>query len=102
MLNILSHRCYTSSNYSQDSPVIGLDSSAVRTKRYVEDIDRSSFKQFAIPAIGVEVGIKNHDPSNIFYGDEAYLEVQDLQSLVPQAKIKAVALHAKPSTTMVL
>ena len=67
----------------------------MRTKRYVEDIDRSSFKQFAIPAIGAEVGIKYHDPSNFLNGGEAYLEVQDLQSLVPEAKINAVALHAR-------
>ena len=79
--------------------MIGPVSSGVRTKRYVEDIDRSSFKQFAIPAIGVEVGIKFHDPPNFVDGDEAYLEVQDLQSLMPQAKIKAVALHARINAT---
>ena len=80
--------------------MIGLDSSGVRTKRYVEDIDRSSFKQFAIPAIGVEVGIKYHDPPTFVSSSEAYLEVQDLQSLVPQAKIKAVALHARINDTL--
>merc|ERR1719328_597396 len=63
--------------------------------RHVEDIDRSGFKQFPMPFIGAEVGIKYADPSNRAKGGEAYLEIQDLQSLVPQAKSKKVALHAK-------
>merc|ERR1712038_1263476 len=72
-----------------------MEAFGVRAKRHVEDIDRSGFKQFPMPFIGAEVGIKYADPSNRAKGGEAYLEIQDLQSLVPQAKSKKVALHAK-------
>merc|ERR1712158_290080 len=65
-----------------------MEAFGVRAKRHVEDIDRSGFKQFPMPFIGAEVGIKYADPSNRAKGGEAYLEIQDLQSLVLHAKFE--------------
>merc|ERR1719295_1876942 len=67
----------------------------VRAKRHVEDLNRSGFKQFPIPFIGAEVGIKYKDPSNRDKGGEAYVEILDLASLVPRARSRKVQLHAK-------
>merc|ERR1712002_755577 len=72
-----------------------MEAFGVRSKRHVEDLNRSGFKQFPIPFIGAEVGIKYKDPSNRDKGGEAYLEIQDLASLVPRAKSRAVQIHAK-------
>merc|ERR1719336_1719894 len=72
-----------------------MEAFGVRAKRHVEDINRSGFKQFPIPFIGAEVGIKYKDPSNRDKGGEAYLEIQDLASLVPRAKSRKVQIHAK-------
>merc|ERR1719391_841727 len=62
-----------------------LEPFGVRAKRHVEDLNRSGFKQFPIPFIGAEVGIKYKDPSNRDKGGEAYVEILDLASLVPRA-----------------
>merc|ERR1712110_649693 len=72
-----------------------MEAFGVRAKRHVEDLNRSGFKQFPIPFIGAEVGIKYKDPSNRDKGGEAYLEILDLASLVPRAKSRKVQLHAK-------
>merc|ERR1712088_477463 len=72
-----------------------MEAFGVRAKRHVEDINRSGFKQFPIPFIGAEVGIKYKDPSNRDKGGEAYLDIQDLASLVPRAKSRQVQIHAK-------
>merc|ERR1711935_109061 len=39
-----------------------MEAFGVRAKRHVEDLNRSGFKQFPIPFIGAEVGIKYKDP----------------------------------------
>merc|ERR1711990_1015878 len=72
-----------------------MEAFGVRAKRHVEDLNRSGFKQFPIPFIGAEVGIKYKDPSNRDKGGEAYLEILDLASLVPRARSRKVQLHAK-------
>merc|ERR1711936_1491484 len=72
-----------------------MEAFGVRAKRHVEDLNRAGFKQFPIPFIGAEVGIKYKDPSNRDKGGEAYLDIQDLASLVPRAKSRAVQIHAK-------
>merc|ERR1712001_805512 len=72
-----------------------MEAFGVRAKRHVEDLNRSGFKQFPIPFIGAEVGIKYKDPSNRDKGGEAYLDIKDLASLVPRAKSRAVQIHAK-------
>merc|ERR1711936_806677 len=64
-----------------------MEAFGVRAKRHVEDINRSGFKQFPIPFIGAEVGIKYKDPSNRDKGGEA--------CLVPRAKSRQVQIHAK-------
>ena len=56
---------------------------------------KAGFKQFPIPFIGTEVGIKYADPSDRRKGGEAYLHVDDLQNLVPRAHSKMVKLHIK-------
>ena len=72
-----------------------MEAFGVRAKRHVEDLNRAGFKQFPIPFIGAEVGIKYKDPSNRDKGGEAYLDIKDLASLVPRAKSRAVQIHAK-------
>merc|ERR1719391_1008312 len=72
-----------------------MEAFGVRAKRHVEDLNRSGFKQFPIPFIGAEVGIKYKDPSNRDKGGEAYVEILDLASLVPRARSRKVQLHAK-------
>merc|ERR1712212_1137864 len=72
-----------------------MEAFGVRAKRHVEDLNRSGFKQFPIPFIGAEVGIKYKDPSNRDKGGEASLEILDLASLVPRARSRKVQLHAK-------
>merc|ERR1711936_428396 len=72
-----------------------MEAFGVRAKRHVEDLNRSGFKQFPIPFMGAEVGIKYKDPSNRDKGGEAYLDIQDLASLVPRAKSRQVQIHAK-------
>merc|ERR1711970_764235 len=72
-----------------------MEAFGVRAKRHVEDINRSGFKQFPIPFMGAEVGIKYKDPAHRDKGGEAYVVIKDLASLVPQAKSRAVQLHAK-------
>merc|ERR1712158_345465 len=72
-----------------------MEAFGVRAKRHVEDLNRSGFKQFPIPFMGAEVGIKYKDPSNRDKGGEAYLDIKDLASLVPRAKSRAVQIHAK-------
>ena len=62
-----------------------MEAFGVRAKRHVEDLNRAGFKQFPIPFIGAEVGIKYKDPSNRDKGGESYLDIQDLASLVPSA-----------------
>merc|ERR1712158_209925 len=72
-----------------------MEAFGVRAKRHVEDLNRSGFKQFPIPFMGAEVGIKYKDPSNRDKGGEAYVDIKDLASLVPRAKSRAVQIHAK-------
>ena len=72
-----------------------MEAFGVRAKRHVEDLNRSGFKQFPIPFMGAEVGIKYKDPAHRDKGGEAYVDIKDLASLVPQAKSRAVQLHAK-------
>ena len=72
-----------------------MEAFGVRAKRHVEDLNRSGFKQFPIPFLGAEVGIKYKDPSNRAKGGEAYLDIKDLASMVSRAKIKSVQIHAK-------
>ena len=76
----------------------------VRPKR---DTSPAGFWVFPIPFIGTEMGIKFNDvptpsssqysgtPMNYLRGGEAYLHIDDLQSLVPKAQSKMVKLHAK-------
>ena len=72
-----------------------MEAFGVRAKRHVEDLNRSGFKQFPIPFLGAEVGIKYKDPSNRVKGGEAYVDIKDLASMVSRAKIKSVQIHAK-------
>merc|ERR1711910_39656 len=71
-----------------------MEAFGVRAKRHVEDLNRSGFKQFPIPFMGAEVGIKYKDPSNRDKGGEAYVDIKELASLVPRAKSRAVQIHA--------
>merc|ERR1712076_63537 len=72
-----------------------MEAFGVRAKRHVEDLNRSGFKQFPIPFLGAEVGIKYKDPSNRVKGGEAYVDIKDLASMVSRAKSRAVQIHAK-------
>merc|ERR1711970_1665470 len=72
-----------------------MEAFGVRAKRHVEDINRSGFKQFPIPFMGAEVGIKYKDPAQRDKGGEAYVDIKDLASLVPRARSRKVQLHAK-------
>ena len=72
-----------------------MEAFGVRAKRHVEDLNRSGFKQFPIPFLGAEVGIKYKDPSNRAKGGEAYVDIKDLASMVSRAKSRAVQIHAK-------
>jgi len=69
----------------------------VRAKR---DTSPTGFQVYALPFIGAEVGIKFSavppmHGQHVGTGGEAYLHINDLQSLVPQAQSKMVKLHAK-------
>merc|ERR1712110_1225340 len=72
-----------------------MEAFGVRAKRHVEDLNRSGFKQFPIPFLGAEVGIKYKDPSNRAKGGEAYVDIKDLASMVSRAKSRAVQINAK-------
>ena len=72
-----------------------MEAFGVRAKRHSEVEDHSGFTVFPIPFLGVEVGVKYVDPSNVFKGGEAYLHVDDLKSLIPLAHSKLVKLHVK-------
>jgi hypothetical protein len=70
----------------------------VRAKR---ETSPTGFRVFPLPFIGAEVGIKYSDvpaPTGTYKdlrGGEAYLHIDDLQSLIPKARSKMVKLHAK-------
>ena len=72
-----------------------MEAFGIRAKRHAEVEDHSGFTVFPIPFIGVEVGVKHIDPSNVIKGGEAYLHVDDLKSLIPLAHSKLVKLHVK-------
>ena len=72
-----------------------MEAFGIRAKRHAEVEDHSGFTVFPIPFIGVEVGVKHVDPSNVIKGGEAYLHVDDLKSLIPFAHSKLVKLHVK-------
>ena len=72
-----------------------MEAFGVRAKRHTESENLSGFKTFPIPFAGIEVGVKHRDESNPMKGGEAFLHVDDLQSLVPAAHSKQVKLHMK-------
>merc|ERR1712179_206668 len=67
----------------------------LRAKRHAETEDHTGFQQFPIPFLGTEVGVKFRDPSDHLKGGEAYLHIDDLQSLIPAAHSKMVKIHVK-------
>merc|ERR1719341_567708 len=72
-----------------------MKSLGVRAKR---ETSPTGFRVFPLPFIGAEMGIKYTvvpTPYGDLRGGEAYLHIDDLQSLVPQAQSKMVKLHAK-------
>ena len=79
-----------------------MEALGVRAKRHAETENHSGFKEFPIPFIGAEFGVKYKDESNRMKGGEAYIHVDDLQSLIPAAHSKLVKVHVKfdggPST----
>ena len=68
-----------------------MEAFGVRAKRH----SGSGFTVFPIPFIGAEVGVKYVDPSNVIKGGEAYLQIDDLKSLIPIAHSKLVKLNVK-------
>jgi len=80
------------------SPESYMKELGVRAKR---ETSPTGFTVFPLPFIGTEVGIKYSDvaePTGTkmdLRGGEAYLHIDDLQSLIPQAQSKMVKLHAK-------
>ena len=70
-----------------------MEAFGIRAKRQVEVEDHTGFTNFTIPFIGVGVGVKYVDPSNPSKGGEAFLHVNDPESLVPSAHSKLVKLH---------
>ena len=71
----------TAIDFVQDfltSPDSYFDSIGVRARRAVEPEENPGFKIFAIPFVGVEIGVKE----DISTGREAFIEVGDLQRFV--------------------
>ena len=66
-----------------------MEALGLRVKRQAED-----FTVFPIPYIG-EVGVKYLDTSNVIKGGEAYVQVEDLKSLVPFARSKLAKVNVK-------
>ena len=63
-----------------------------RSKRETSTTPKG-FRVFPLPFIGAEVGVKYSDAPQPT--GEAYLHIDDLQSLIPQAQSKMVKLRAK-------
>ena len=66
-----------------------MEALGLRVKRQSDD-----FTVFPIPYIG-EVGVKYLDTSNVIKGGEAYVQVEDLKSLVPFARSKLAKVNVK-------
>ena len=77
------------------APNYYMEAFGIRARRHTEVEDHNGFSVFPIPIIGVEVGVKYTDPSDLVKGGEVYLHVEDLKSLVPFAHSKMVKLHVK-------
>merc|ERR1712179_76077 len=72
-----------------------MEAFGVRAKRHAETEDHTGFKEFPIPFLGAEVGVKYKDNSDHLKGGEAYLHIDDLQSHIPEAHSKMVKIHVK-------
>jgi hypothetical protein len=70
-----------------------MEAMGVRAKRDTEN--HVGFREFPIPFIGAEVGVKYKDQNNRRKGGEAFLHVDDLKSLIPAAHSREVKLHVK-------
>ena len=70
-----------------------MEAFGIRAKRDTEN--HAGFKEFPIPFIGAEFGVKYVDPAERLKGGEAFFHVDDLQSLIPRAHSKKVKLHVK-------
>ena len=72
------------------SPDSYFDSIGVRARRAVEPEENPGFKIFAIPFVGVEIGVKE----DISTGREAFIEVEDLQRFVAEpVGLRKVTVH---------
>ena len=72
-----------------------MEAFGIRAKRHTEIENHAGFKEFPIPFIGAEFGVKYVDPAERLKGGEAFFHVDDLQSLIPKAHSKKVKLHVK-------
>ena len=83
----------TAIDFFQDfvtSPESYFDSIGVREKQAVEPEENPGFKIFAIPFVGVEIGVKE----DISSGREAFIEVENVQRFVAEpVDLRKVTVH---------
>ena len=75
-----------------------MDSIGVRARRAVETEDHPGFKIFALPFVGVEIGVKGNVSGLHHQGPlvgEAFVQVENLKRLVPEVDLKKVKVHVK-------
>ena len=77
------------------NPDPNMEAFGVRTRLARQAERFSGFKIYQVPSIGVELGIKNADWSSGGAHSDAFLVIEDIQKLVPQASSKSFGVHLK-------
>ena len=67
----------------------------VGTKRHTETENHVNYKEFPIPSIRAEFGVKYVDPAERLKGREAFFQVDHPQSFIPRAHSNKVQLNVK-------